>query len=291
MGLDEFKALKETSKDIVLTMKKDLRTTIFNVQKMEETCSKIRIVKEFIKGLLDIFELYSSFTRNSTSDFIIPYDDIEASEMLLIQFFYKFCLDSNNDFFDFLYSQRTKVLDTLRSRNNKVSFLNQTNSSDEEANSKAFTEEAINKFFPIIRNVTIGLFEDYTQTMRAEEATVKTEALRQSKLKTSVSKDMASILEKEPSLDPKSLQALIDDRITANKKRDSDNDNTSHQNRLSNKEKKAAAHIKKLKADADKKAKAIAIKKATATLKAAAAAKNSKGPHSNSVEPAPAQTS
>lgn len=99
--------------------------------------------------------------------------------MLLNKFFYKFWLDSNDDFFEFLYSKRIKVLDTLKNRKNKVSFLTSTNSSEDVVNSKVLTEEATNNFSPVICTVTVDLFNNYTQIMRKEEAIDKTEPLRQ----------------------------------------------------------------------------------------------------------------
>lgn len=94
--------------------------------------------------------------------------------MLLNKCFYKFCLNRNDDFFYFLYSKRTKVLDTLKNRKtNSIVIHTSTNNSAEEANSKVFTEEAINNFFPAIMTVTIDLFDNYTQTMRTGEAIVK----------------------------------------------------------------------------------------------------------------------
>ena len=91
MGLDEFKALKETSKDIVLTMKKDLRTTISNVQKMEEACSKIRIVEEFIKGLLDIFELYSHHDGREIAIKLSSIYDVPLNKAKYLDDLQKFC--------------------------------------------------------------------------------------------------------------------------------------------------------------------------------------------------------
>ena len=71
VGQDKFKTLREIAKQIVLAMKKDLRLTMSSVQTMEEDCVKTKIVEEFIRGLLDIFKLYSRFTRTNTSTTII----------------------------------------------------------------------------------------------------------------------------------------------------------------------------------------------------------------------------
>ena len=149
------------------------------------------------------------------------------------------------------------MLDTLNGRKNKVSFLTSTTTSEEdEAKSEAFIDEAIENFFPVIQSVTIDSFNNYTPTMRTEEAIVRTEALRHSKLKTSISKNMAEILEKEPSIDPKNIQALIDDRIKVSIKNNSGINKTPRQknNSSMNKENKKAAMTvsKKAKADADK---------------------------------------
>ena len=111
---------------------------------------------------------------------LIPYDDIEASKMLLINFFYKFCLD-NNDFFDFLYSKGTKELDDLNSQKTKDSFLTATTTSEvDKTKSKTFIDEAIDNFLQVMRTVIIDLFDNYTQTLWTEEAVIKNVALRQS---------------------------------------------------------------------------------------------------------------
>ena len=86
-----FKEQRNKAKMIVEETKKSLRNTIIEVQKMEETGAKERINSDFIRGLLDIFELYSRYiiTANKTID--LPYDDKDASEILLQKFFYDNC--------------------------------------------------------------------------------------------------------------------------------------------------------------------------------------------------------
>ena len=113
-------------------------------------------------------------------------------------------------------------------------ILTSDNTLEENKISEAFTKGAIENRFPCICILTIDLFNSYMQTMRKEEAITKTEALRQSKLKRFLAKDMAEILDDEPSVDPNQLQALIDDRFKVYvnptsilKKKDKNNQKTS----------------------------------------------------------------
>ena len=289
---NEFKTLRDKAKQAVLDMKNSLRSTISELQKLEETCTKSLLIDEFFDGLTDIFELYSSFTRTS-SDKSIPYDDIEASGVLLMKFFYKYCADSDDEMYSFLFSKRTTILAALSTRKAKIPFLTSDNSSEDENTSDGFTEDAIKNIFPHIRTVTTELFTHYRQQLRIEEATVKTEALRQSKLKTSVSKDMAAILEKEPSLDPKNLQVLIDDRIAVKvnpssilKKKHTTTPPNKKQ-RLSKKEKsKAAKAANKSSNKSDTTLKANPAKQAAVANKNKKSAKNPQGSQSNSLDSA-----
>ena len=253
---------------------------------MEETCTKSLLIDEFFNGLTDIFELYSSFTRTS-SDKTIPYDDVEASGILLMKYFYKYCADSDDEINSFLFSKRTTILAALSTRKAKIPFLASDNSQEDENTSDVFTEDAIKDIFPHIRTVTTELFTHYRQQLRIEEATVKTEALRQSKIKTSVSKDMAAILEQEPSLDPKNLQVLIDDRIAAKVnpssilKKKYITPPPNNKQRLSKKERSKAAKAAK---KSDTTLKANPAKQAAAANKKKKSAKNLQGSQLNSMD-------
>ena len=74
--------------------------------------------------------------------------------------------------------------------------------------------------------------------MRVEEATAKTETLRQSNLKTSLSGKMAEIITKKPSVDPKQLRSRIVDEIKVNVnpmsilKRNDNNKNTKNSSKI-----------------------------------------------------------
>ena len=279
---DEFKVLRDNARQTVLDMKNSLRKTISELQVLEETWTTHTLYKEFINGLIDIFELYSSFTRESSIDDIIPYDNIEASEILLKKFFYKFCSDSNDDMYTFLHIKRLDAIKILNERKDKCPFLTSDNSDDAERKSDSFTEEAIDKIFPQIRIATIDLFNSYTQTMRVEEATAKTETLRKSKLKSSLAAEMAEIIAQEPSVDPKQLRALIDDRIKVNVNPTSilkRSDKKKNNKKLSKNDSSEAASSAAVKNNKKNKQ----HNKSAATRKASTS-KKAQGSHMNSVE-------
>ena len=101
---------------------------------------------------------------------------------------------------------------------------------------------------------------------------------------------MAAILEQEPSLDPKNLQVLIDDRIavkvnpSSNIKKKHNTPPTDTNQRLSKKEKaKAAKAAKKSSKTTDTILKANPAKQAAAATKKTKSAKNSQGSQSNSL--------
>ena len=168
-----------------------------------------------------------------------------------MKYFYKYCADSDDEIYPFIFSKRINILAALSIRKAKIPFLNSDNSPENEITSETFTEDAAKDIFPHIHTVTTELFTHYRQQLRIEEATTKTEALRQSKIKASVSKDMAAILDKEPSLDPKNLQVLIDDRIAVKVnpssiiKKKHNTPPTGTNQRLSKKEKSKAAKAAK----------------------------------------------
>ena len=87
----EFTDLKKKANLIVEEAKLALRDTIVSVQRMEEKGTKELLIKEFVQGLLDIFELCSLYTRTSVKEVEPPFDDKDASELLLQRFFFNFC--------------------------------------------------------------------------------------------------------------------------------------------------------------------------------------------------------
>jgi len=157
-----FKEQRDKAKTIVEETKKSLRNTILEVQKMEETGAKERINSDFIRGLLDIFELYSCYTRTANKTIDLPYDDKDASEILLQKFFYDYCnnqnMTANTNYFEFLHFNKKYVLTQLTQRKSKVPFLNTEEICDEEMTaSNLFNNNAKKDFFPLINKITIDL--------------------------------------------------------------------------------------------------------------------------------------
>ena len=66
----------------------------------------------------------------------------------------------------------------------------------------------------MIDDVTIDLVNNYIKTQDKEEALQKTAALLSNKTSRSITVETSDALQNEPSINPKSMQELIDDRIT-----------------------------------------------------------------------------
>ena len=212
---NEFIALKEKAKNIVEETKKALRETIISVQKIEEEGSKTLLRQEFIKGLLDIFELCSLYTRTAVKEVSPPFDDKDSSELLLHRFFSLHCAN-NAQFFNYLHIDKKDMLITIKTRQQKIKWLQDDhNNTTEEMDVKidSFYTLAETQCFPIIEQITIDLLKHYLKQLNEEEAVQKIEALQKNKAARSITAEVASILTTEPSLNPIQMREFIDDRI------------------------------------------------------------------------------
>ena len=213
-----FKEQKEKAKAIVEETKKSLRETILSVHKMEEEGSKTKFMEDFMKGTLDIFELYSCYTRTADKSIELPYDDNDASEILLISFFHDYCTNltlTNKNYFEFLHSSKIDIMRMIAIKKQKIPYFNREIRETEDITaSNLFLTNARKDFFPLIDDVTIDLVNNYIKTQDKEEALQKTAALLSNKTSRSITIETSDALQNEPSINPKSMQELIDDRIT-----------------------------------------------------------------------------
>ena len=211
----EFQDMKQQAEAIIVETKDSLRKMIVSCQKIEENGAKEKILNSFVNELVLVFKIYSIYTRTMLKKLSPPYDNEEASELLLQHFIKHYCAN-NEEFYEFLHVDKDELTKLATTRRAKIKYISDSSrTTDTDLQSNCFIKYAENDFFPKIKEASIDLIEEYKLSCDKEEAFAVSNALQKATAAHTITAETAKAISTEQSVDHPTMLSLIDERIDA----------------------------------------------------------------------------
>ena len=99
---ERYEIQRTNARNILAEAKKHLRDCIVEVMKIELKGSIIKLQQKFIKGFINVTELWVNYLKHKTPNTLLPFNNEEEAESLLQKYF----TSNNKDIFDYLKTDK-----------------------------------------------------------------------------------------------------------------------------------------------------------------------------------------